>query len=254
MSRKGELQDMCDYSRDYLLDKRVHIFQPLDGYRASTDAVLLSSLIGSVKKGDTILDVGSGTGAVSLCLAHRLQNEDVKITGLEIQPRLVELSNLSAQANGFENFLTYLNRDIRTKPEEIDNCSFAHVITNPPYAQDDMPSPNAGKALAHNHHNFSLAGWIDFCIKMIRPKGYFYMINRAEAIDEILYNIHGRLGGIKVIPLFSKTGQKAKRVMIIARKNDKTPAEILNGLTVHDKQGAYTPQAHAILREGKPFF
>lgn len=245
---------MCDYSRDYLLDKRVHIFQPLDGYRASTDAVLLSSLIDNVKKGDHILDVGSGTGAVSLCLAHRLQNEDIKITGLEIQPRLAELSNLSAKENGFENFLTYCNCDIRNKIEGISNCSFTHVITNPPYASRDLPSPNPGKALAHNHHDFSLSEWIAFCIKMLRPKGYFYMINRAEAVDEILSCIHNRLGGIKIIPLFSKEGQNAKRVMIIARKDDKTPTEILNGITVHDKQGAYTSQAHAVLREGKSFF
>ncbi len=245
---------MCDYSQDYLLDKRVHIFQPLDGYRASTDAVLLSALVDKVKKGDNILDVGSGTGAVSLCLAHRLQHENIKITGLEIQPQLAELSNLSAQANGFENFLTYLNCDIRKKIDNLSNCSFAHVITNPPYAEDDMPSPNLGKALAHNHHDFSLAGWIDFCIKMIKPKGYFYIINRAEAIDEILYNIHGRLGGIKIIPLFSKAGIKAKRVLIKARKDDKTPAEIKNAITIHDELGNYTPLAHAILREGKTFF
>lgn len=62
---------MIDYTNDYLLDKKVKIFQPVNGYRASTDAVLLSSLA-QIKNGDSILDVGSGTGAVSLCLAHRL--------------------------------------------------------------------------------------------------------------------------------------------------------------------------------------
>ena len=32
---------MADYGEDYLLDKRVKIFQPDDGYRASVDAVFL---------------------------------------------------------------------------------------------------------------------------------------------------------------------------------------------------------------------
>ena len=36
---------MADYGEDYLLDKRVKIFQPDDGYRASVDAVFLLSLI-----------------------------------------------------------------------------------------------------------------------------------------------------------------------------------------------------------------
>lgn len=46
---------MQEYSEDYLLDKRVRIFQPLNGYRASTDAVILSSLIARIKDGDAVL-------------------------------------------------------------------------------------------------------------------------------------------------------------------------------------------------------
>ena len=57
---------MQPYTQDYLLDKQVKIFQPIDGYRASTDAVMVSSLVHQIKKGDKILDVGSGTGAISL--------------------------------------------------------------------------------------------------------------------------------------------------------------------------------------------
>ena len=45
---------MQEYSEDYLLDKRVRIFQPLNGYRASTDAVILSSLIARIKDGDAV--------------------------------------------------------------------------------------------------------------------------------------------------------------------------------------------------------
>lgn len=242
---------MADYSEDYLLDKRVRIFQPLNGYRASTDAVLLSSLIACVKKGDNILDVGSGTGAVSLCLAHRFADKEISLTGLEIQPVLAELSNQSAAANNFDGFLKYLNCDIKDKLPEIENCSFSHVITNPPYAENDMPSPNGSKALAHNHHNFSLAQWIKFCIKMLRPQGYFYIINRAEAVDEILNVIHGKLGNIKIIPLYSKSGQNAKRVMIAARKDNHAATVITPGIIIHKENGEYTPAAHKILRLGE---
>lgn len=244
---------MFDYTEDYLLDKHLRIFQPTDGYRASTDAVMLSAMIGKIKKGDSILDVGSGTGAISLCLAARFQTFAPQITGLELQPALAGLSNQSAAANGFEKFLHYVNCDIKHKPQEIENCSFAHVITNPPYAESDMPSPNESKALAHNHHDFSLAGWIDFCIKMIKPQGHFYIINRAEAVDEILSAIHGKLGHIEIIPLFSKAGQKAKRVIIRAQKDNRTPTVIHSSLIIHEDNGNYTETAQKILRLGKSF-
>ncbi len=239
---------MVDYSEDYLLDRQVRIFQPDNGYRASIDAVFLSALVSRAAPNEQILDIGSGTGAVSLCLAHRFP--DCKITGLEIQPQLSELSNLSAEANGFGN-LHYLNCDIRRPLPNIANCSFHHVITNPPYAEHDMPSPNIGKAFAHNYQQFNLASWIAFALKMMRPQGYFYMINRTAALTETLAALHNKAGAVTVIPLYSKAGQPAKRILISARKDSKAPARILSGLTIHNADGSYSEAADSVLRRGK---
>ena len=244
---------MQPYTQDYLLDKQVKIFQPVDGYRASTDAVMVSSLVHQIKNGDKILDVGSGTGAISLCLASRFQSQHPEVIGLELQPDLAELSNMSAEANGFSDFLHYYSCNIKDKLSFITPGSFQHVISNPPYTDHDMPSPNPSKAMAHNHTAFNLTEWIHFCIKMLAPQGMFYIINRAEAINEILYALYGKCGAIKLIPLFTKETEKAKRIMVIAKKSYKTPTEILPDFIVHTEDG-YTAKAHRILREGKSFF
>lgn len=237
---------MADYSEDYLLDKRVKIFQPLEGYRAAIDAVLLAAAVEDVRPGENILDVGSGTGAVSLCLAARCKN--TPIIGAEVQPRLTELANMSAKANGFD-CLQYLNLNIFEAG--LPFCSFAHVVSNPPYFESNMPtSPKGGKATAHTFSRGGLSEWINICIKMIRPQGYFYMINRAEALDEILALLHGRLGEICVWPLYSKPGQAAKRVIVRARKDSRAPLKLAPGLVIHEDDGAYTPAAEAILRGG----
>ena len=194
---------MIDYTNDYLLNLKVKIFQPVNGYRASTDAVLLSSLPDKVKKGDAVLDVGSGTGAISLCLAHRFRQLGVSICGFELQPELASLSAQSAAANGFSDFLNYCCTDIRSRNIPFPPGSFQHVITNPPYSAADMKSPNPGKSLAHNFEHFSLGEWIRFCLKMLAPFGYFYTVNRAEALPEILCALHGRAGENVIIPIYS---------------------------------------------------
>lgn len=244
---------MIEYTNDYLLNLQVKIFQPVNGYRASTDAVILSALPTQIKPKDKILDIGSGTGAISLCLAHRLQSQNVQIHGFELQSDLAELSNLSAQANGFSDFLHYHNLDISkdTLPEKPN--SFQHVISNPPYSEADMKSPNKSKSLAHNFADFNLNDWIQFCLKMLAPFGWFYMINRAEALPQILHSLHEKAGDITIIPLLSKTHQNAKRVMVSARKNSKTPAVIKPDFIIHQEDGNYTPQAEQILRLGKSF-
>lgn len=239
---------MADYSEDYLLGKRVKIFQPTDGYRAAIDAVFLAAAVDKMKNGDNVLDVGSGTGAVSLCLAERFKEQKIFVTGLEIQTQLAELANLSAQANGFD-FITFLNRCI--EKADLPFCSFSHVISNPPYSENDLPSPKSGKATAHNFSHAGLAEWIRFCIKMIKPQGNFYMINRTEALDAILHEIHGKLGNIQIFPLYSKNEQNAKRIIIAARKDSKAPTVIRPPLVIHTPDGGYTLAAEQILREGK---
>lgn len=92
-----------------------------------------------------------------------------------------------------------------------------------------MPSPNPGKALAHNLQQFDLSSWLRFCLKMLAPKGLLYLINRAEAVTEIITALYGRTGGLKIIPLFSKPGQTAKRVMIIAEKTQKRRPQFCPG-------------------------
>lgn len=246
---------MRPYTNDYLLDKKVKIFQPVDGYRASTDAVFLSSLLDSemVKAGDLILDVGSGTGAISLCLAERLKEKNIQITGLDIQPDLVELSNFSAKENGYADFLHYEHFDIREK-SILPAGMFSFVITNPPYSDHDMPSPNMSKQLAHNHQNFDLTGWLTFCLKMLKPKGYLLLINRAEAINEILSALHNKAGDIHILPIYSKQGQAAKRVAIIAKKGAKGISKILPPFYTHNEDGSYTDKAQSILRLGQGYF
>lgn len=240
------------YTEDYLLDQKVKIFQPINGYRASADAVLLSAMVDISKNHCNILDVGSGTGAVSLCLAHRAQKKDISITGLELQPELAELSDYSAQQNGFA-FLHYYKADIR---EKIDNnickpCSFDVVVTNPPYSDHDMPSPNMSKSAAHNLQTFNLTHWLEFCIKMAKPFGTIYVINRAEALAEICCAVKGKCGALKILPIFSKQEQLAKRIIVSMQKDAKTPLCILPPLTIHKPDSSYTKEANDLLRKGK---
>ena len=241
------------YTNDYLLDKKIKIFQPVDGYRASSDAVLLSAFVSNITKGK-ILDVGSGTGAVSLCLAQRMTDSSVQIVGLEIQSELAELSNFSAQQNNFRN-LKYLNKDIKLGCSEnnLEPCSYDIVVTNPPYSENDLPSPNKSKASAHNHIHFDLNHWLLFCLKMTKPFGKIYMVHRAEALPKICSILQNKAGNIQILPVYSKNKQNAKRVLVSAQKDSKAPSRLLSPFITHNEYGSYTDKAQEILRQGKIF-
>lgn len=244
---------MIEYTKDYLLNEKVIINQPVRGYRAAIDAVLANSCISpsDIKPNSKILDMGSGTGAISLCLAYRLKNKSPQITGIELQTDLCELSNKSSVENKFDYFLKYINLDIKNLRKEIEPNSFDYVVTNPPYTAGGMPSPNVSKATAHIEGEIDLARWIEISIKMIKPKGKFIIVHRADRLDDIIAAIHNKLGGIEIIPLISKQGQDVKRVLVTGVKGSKAPLTLRKAVIIHKNDGDYSVEADGILRLAK---
>ena len=70
-------------TKDRFLGGRPRLYQPAQGVRAGSDAVLLAAAV-AAKAGESALDVGCGVGPAALCLACRVAG--VRVTGLEIQP------------------------------------------------------------------------------------------------------------------------------------------------------------------------
>jgi tRNA1(Val) A37 N6-methylase TrmN6 len=71
-----------DFSIDEFLGGRLKIKQPLRGYRAGVDPVLLAASVNAYE-GEDILDLGCGVGVASLCLSQRVSG--LNIYGIEIQ-------------------------------------------------------------------------------------------------------------------------------------------------------------------------
>ncbi|MEY2961347.1 MAG: hypothetical protein RLZ60_1177, partial [Pseudomonadota bacterium] len=58
---------MTDLSCDNFLNGKVRVWQPINGYRAGVDPVLLAAAV-PAKSGQTVLELGCGVGTASLCL------------------------------------------------------------------------------------------------------------------------------------------------------------------------------------------
>ena len=93
-----------------------------------------------------------------------------------------------------------------------------------------------------------LAAWLDACLGFLKLGGTLTLIHRADRLDAVLALL---AGGIVVFPLWPGVGKAAKRVIVAARKGSAAPLEIRPGLVLHGPGGAYTPEAEAILREGR---
>lgn len=237
-------------SDDKFLMGRLRLLQPIKGYRAATDPVLLAAAC-PARAGESVLDLGCGAGAASLCLAARVPG--VVLAGLEVQPEYADLARRNALRNGIA--MEVVEGDLTDMPRVL-RRDFDHVIANPPYYDaGGSPSPVAARDRALRVTT-PIAAWVAAAGARLRPGGWLTMIFATPCLPEALAALSPKLGSAAVLPLEPRIGRAPPRVILQARKGGRAAFRLLAPFTLHDgaahdgDRENYTPAANAVLREG----
>ena len=240
----------ADLSDDKFLCGQLRLLQPLKGYRAATDPVLLAASC-PAEPGESVLDLGCGAGAAALCLGHRVPA--LNLSGLELQPGYADLARRNADRNGVA-FDVY-EGDIARMPSAL-RRDFDHVIANPPYyPAGGSPSPVAARARAMQITT-PLSDWVSAATRRLRPGGWLTLICGADGLPQVLAALAPKLGSAAVLPLAAREGRPALRVIVLARKGGRTPFRLLAPFVIHQgpahdgDRESYTAAANAVLRDG----
>ena len=235
---------------DRLLGGRVVLSQPLRGYRAAIDPVLLAAAV-PAQAGESVIELGTGTGAAALCLTARVPG--VAVTGVEIEPGIAALAGRNALANGVAERFRVVLANVET-PGALGTASFDHAMANPPYheAATHPPSPEPAKARANTAPATGLAVWIERALARLRPGGSLTLIQRADRLGEILSALGARAGRIGVLPVQPRADAPASRIIVQAVKGRRTPLVLLPPLVLHEADGRYTAAAERILFDVVP--
>ena len=240
-------QNKPHLTQDLFLGGKVILWQSAKGYRAGIDAVLLATSI-KPKESQKILDLGCGAGAISLCVLANHPN--VLVTGLEIMEDTVDVAKLNAQENNFElNFRPMLG-SIADMPPTIEKNSFDLVLSNPPYAVNGTTnfSSNIQRKIAHVETDTTIEMWIEVAAAALKHRGTISLIHRADRLDHLLSALRPYFGEIIIHPLWPKSGRKANRILIKAKKGSEAPTILTAGTIIHMDNGSYTPEIESILR------
>ncbi len=234
-------------TEDALLGGRVRLAQPRGGYRVAIDPVLLAAAV-PAKPGQTVLDVGAGTGAAALCLAARVPG--LALTGIERDPAALALSRRNGTDNGVA--ADWIEGDVLAPPAALLARQFHHVMSNPPYrsVERGQRSPLPERAAAHAIGDGDFAAWLAFCASRVRGGGTLALVLPAGEAARAVALLEPRLSGITLFPLWPRRGAEAKRVILRARRGGRAPSRILPGLVLHEEDG-YTAEAERVLRGGE---
>ncbi|WP_231897915.1 tRNA1(Val) (adenine(37)-N6)-methyltransferase [Vibrio tapetis] len=107
--------------------KQFSIYGGMSGMPVSTDGILLGAW-STIEKSENILDIGTGTGLLSLMCAQR--NQQAKITAIELDDHAYEAATHNFSHSPWQERLCLKHQNILTWQPEV---TFDHIICNPPY-------------------------------------------------------------------------------------------------------------------------
>ncbi len=208
---------------DSILKSDIKICQPKNGFRFSVDSIILSRFV-NLKKASNILDVGSGSGIISVLIAKLYDFKS--IDAVELQPEMFECLKQSIFINKLESVINPINKDIKLfKPEK----SYELIICNPPYRKK-----SSGRICETDLENtarfddkMSLEDLLIFSRSYLKNLGYLYFSYDADLMAEAIflakkYNLEPK----RLKLLYPNSESNAKLVFIECRKNSKVELKI----------------------------
>ncbi|MFZ5944516.1 MAG: tRNA1(Val) (adenine(37)-N6)-methyltransferase [Bacillota bacterium] len=225
---------------DDLILSGLKIIQKKNGFRFSIDSVLLTHFP-AVKKGDRIIDLGTGTGVVPLLMSTR--GEDLALTGIEIQEEIAEMARRSVELNNLSR-VEIIQGDLRKLNKEMFN-HFNLVVSNPPYlpVNQGKVSPQPEVALARHEIMCTLSELVQTAKKLLKEKGRLAMVHRAERLGEIMYELHKHgLCPSRLRLVYPHLDKHANLVLIEAVKGSGVSLKVEKPLIVYKDETCYTDE------------
>ncbi len=174
---------MSDLILEDLQCKGLMIYQSVNGYRFTSDAVALANYV-KVKSGGNLVDLCSGSGVIGI-LANA-KNNIGKVVLVELQKSLADMSQRTIEYNGLGN-VTVINDRLQGVHRQI-GMHVDTVVCNPPYykATDKGRCDNKEILLARNEVEVTLPEIILEASKILKDGGKFYMCIKEDRLVDVL--------------------------------------------------------------------
>lgn len=223
--------------------KQFTIYQDLCAMKVCTDACILGAST-DVENVNRILDIGTGTGLLSLMLAQR---SDAQIDAVEIDEYAYQQAVMNVEASVFLSRVTVHHQRIQDFSVED---RYDLIISNPPFYQQSLKSADAKVNKALHTVELSFDDLIDSSIRLLSPNGKFVVLLPPFEME-------------KLIQIAQKKGLYLSKKMFIRHDESKPVFRVIatfhrsqihdlheKTLIIHEKDGrTYSDEFRVLLQD-----
>lgn len=237
----------------YFQFKQFTIYHDRCAMKVTTDACLFGAwvsgelAVGSRRMADGIregnsadrrvLDLGAGTGLLSLMLAQ--MNTGLTIDAIEIDPEASQQAKENVERSPWKDRITVINDDARSSRF---NKKYNYIISNPPFYENELHSPDQRKNTAHHSGGLGLQEVITIIKENLASDGWFFLLlpyKRTAAIKELL--LQNELAVAKMIFVRQSVNHDYFRVMLMGQPGNNNANEtIIEEISIMEKDNQYT--------------
>lgn len=243
------LEEQSDITADTISEGAVEILQREGGYRFGLDAVLLATDLPELPEAPTIVELGAGQGAVSLCVANRMS--DAEILAVERQESLYELLVRNIERNRLGDRLEAICADIRAHRDVLESHRADLVLCNPPYYREGerRTSDDRERAAARNELAGTLTDFVRAAQYVLDQRGRLKVIVPPLRLGDLYAAVEPTDLSFESIRFFhSRRGEDAYLVEAVARRGGAPDVRIRPPLYVYDGED-YGPEVRRRIDE-----
>ncbi len=216
--------------------------------KVGTDGVLLGAWCAVPETATQVLDIGAGTGLLSLMLAQR--SEASNIDAVEIDAAAYEqcVENFEASDWGDRLFCYHASfedfADEMSEEEEL----YDVIITNPPFYTDASPSENTARQQARSTQSLSFENLCKGVRHILAPDGHFAVIIPAK--EEVAFVALAKQEGLYPNSICRVRGTNTAPVKRSMLQFSFTPTEVeITALTIETARHQYTDAYIALTKD-----
>jgi len=237
-------------ANSYFQFKQFTIQQDKTAMKVTTDGCLFGAWVSrelgvNSKESATVLDIGTGTGLLSLMLA---QANNVFIDAIEIDKDAFEQASENVAASPWADKIKVIHGDSN---EFASSPPYDLIVSNPPFYENELKGTNTKKNLAHHNDGLLLPDLLGLIKKNLKSTGNFYLLlpfKRNEEVKKMFFE--SDLSVEQICFVKQSTKHDYFRMMLKgALQRDVQTEIIITDISIKDDNNHYTQDFTGLLKE-----
>lgn len=228
--------------------KQFYIAHQHCAMKVGTDALLLGAWANLPVSGE-ILDIGAGSGILSLMLAQR-SNGLQAITAIELDNAAAEQAADNVKQSPWPHAIALVKGDILTYQSAQ---RYALIVSNPPFFQASLPSVNAARQQARHTDSLPFVDLLQKAAALLAADGCFTLV--LPAVSQAAFTQEAQTQGwhcVRLCAVSSKTDKPVSRYLQSWQRAGDTALAVppvQSSLVIHADDGHYSVAYRELLKD-----